>query len=134
MAVGGSLHAGFVFTTGTGRALVVGFHVRLTAQSLGSALLGSTGTWSTTTVAQCRRTCKGVLTVVLHCGYENPQLAWLQQRNPPPCSMELAAPECIGGMLTRVAIMPPWCSTQVQQQFSAGLPQKYLHVCIMEKS
>ena len=48
------MHAGFIFLADSSHALIVGFCVRLTAQSAGLQLWGSAGSWSANIVAHCK--------------------------------------------------------------------------------
>ena len=54
------MHAGFIFLADSNHALIVGFCVRLTAQSVGLQLWGSAGSWSANIVSHCKDSSDGV--------------------------------------------------------------------------
>ena len=107
---GGSMHAGFIFLADSSHALIVGFCVRLTAQSVGLQLWGSAGSWSANIVAHCKDSSNGVVVAVLYHELESLRLAWMHWRAHASWGRELAAVECVGSMLTLKASMAPWCA------------------------
>ena len=105
------MHAGFIFLADSSHALIVGFCVRLTAQSVGLQLWGSAGSWSANIVAHCKDSSNWVMVAVLYHELESLRLAWMHWRAHASWGRELAAVECVGSMLTLKASMAPWCAT-----------------------
>ena len=108
---GGSLHAGFIFPAGSSHALIVGFCVHLTAQSVGWQLWGSAGSWSDSIVAHCKDSSNWVMVAVLYHELESLRLAWMHWRAHASWGRELAAVDCMGSMLTLKASLAPYYAT-----------------------